>query len=466
MKKILIASLGIVFAYLAFADADYVVIAPKNYVELWTWYIGERQKAHSEVTFAVKNAEEIYATYQYGEGKDYRNAAESIKAYITAATQTGTKYFVLGGMWFDVQETAKTVQGVALTVDNAIPGITAYPVEAKSSAGYFDQYPSDLYFACPANWDPNSDGEYCGVGELSTKGALTPACIVSRMDFRPSEYVKKSDGSIPTYEELVRAYVDKLARGKSASFDGNNRFAGLSGQAKMTGSMYDKDGNPDTYYTMNLRLNTVVKELRPSAVTYLANLTENYTADDTEPMKRKILGENWEMFMPYDHGTIEGISFLSTEFFGNNAGLIKFLACNAPCFGGSVNNFIYSSVAETAISNPNGGALVAIGNTSYGQSAETSFASRRCGISDEMLDWTLDAYLEGKTAGEAWKYAISTYVGIIYGANQQAEIEKRDCNVEEDLPYIQSAIVEEMLFGDPLIKLSGKPRRAPVITVK
>ncbi len=466
MKKILIASLGIVFAYLAFAAADYVVIAPKNYVELWTWYIGERQKAHPNVTFAVKSAEEIYATYQYGEGKDYRNAAESIKAYINAATQTGTKYFVLGGMWFDVQATAATVQGVTLTVDNAIPGITAYPVKAKSSAKYFDQYPSDLYFACPANWDPNSDGEYCGVGELSTKDSLMPKCIVSRMDFRPSEYVQKSDGSIPTYEELVRAYVNKLVRGESASFDGNNRFAGLSGQAKMTGSMYDKDGNPDTYYTMNLRLNTAIKAARPSSITYLANLKKDYKEDDTIPMKECILGEDWEMFMPYDHGTLEGISFLSTGFFGNNVGLIKFFACNAPCFGGSVNNFDYSSVAETAISNPNGGALVAIGNASYGQSAETSFAKRYCGISDEMLDYTLDAYVrDGKTAGEAWKYAISTYVGIIYGANQQAEIEKRGCNVEEDLPYIQSAIVEEMLFGDPLIQL-GKSRKAPVITVK
>lgn len=411
----------------------------------------------------MKSAEEIYATYQYGEGKDYRNAAESIKAYVTAATQAGTKYFVLGGMWFDVQATAATVQGVTLTVDNAIPGITAYPVKAKSSAGLFKGYPSDLYFACPANWDPNNDGEYCGVREL-VKEAFIPACIVSRMDFRPTEYVQKPNGSIPTYEELVRAYVNKLARGESASFAGNNRFAGLSGQAKMEGTGYDKDGNPDTYYTMNLRLNTAIKEARPFSTTYLANLKKDYKAADTIPMKERILDENWEMFMPYDHGTIEGISILSTEYFGNNTGLIKFLACNVPCFGGTVNNFIFSSVAETAISNPDGGALVAIGNTSSGQSAETSFTSRYCGISDEMLDWTLDAYLEGKTAGEAWKYAISTYAGIIYGENQATEVSKREYTME-DFPYMTSAIVEEMLFGDPLIQL-GKPRKAPVITVK
>ena len=186
-KKILILLAVAVLTRLAMA-ADYVVIAPKKYVDLWTWYIGERAKTHPKISFAVKSAEEIYETYPYGDGKTYRNAAESIKAYINAATQTGTKYFVLGGMWFDVQETAKTVQGVALTVDNAIPGITAYPVEAKSSAGFFERYPSDLYFACPANWDPNNDGEYCGVGELSNKGAPSP-CIFLRADtrdFRPS----------------------------------------------------------------------------------------------------------------------------------------------------------------------------------------------------------------------------------------------------------------------------------------
>lgn len=465
MKRMLVLLTVSVLARLAVADADYVVIAPKDYVSLWNWYIGERAKVHSGIRFAVKSAEEIYTTYPYGDGKAYRNAAESIKAYVTAATQSGTRYFVLGGVWFDVQAGASEIQGVTLTVDNAIPGVSAYPVKAKGNAGFFDSYPSDLYFACPADWDPNGDGVYCGLGELSSKSALTPVCIVSRMDFRPTEYVKKPDGGIPTYEELVRAYVNKLARGEQGSFEGRNRFAGLSGQAKMTGTTYDKAGNPDTYQTMNLRLNTVVKGLRPSAVTYLANLTENYTADDTEPMKRKILDENWELFMPYDHGTIEGISFLSTECFGNNTGLIKFLACNAPCFGGTVNNFLYSSVAETAISNPSGGALVAVGNSSYGQSAETSFASRYCGISDELLDYTLDAYVrDGKTAGEAWKYAISTYVATIYGDNQAAEVVKRSCTIEEHLPYIQSAIVEEMLFGDPLIKLAN--RRAPKILVR
>ena len=473
MKKIGCSFVCALLAFGAFADEpDYVVISPKNYVELWTWYIGERAEVHPEIKFAVKSAEEIYETYQYGEGKDYRNAAESIHKYIREQAKLGTKYFVLGGVWFDAQkpdEAGSLATGEKIDVDNAIPGIRAYPVKGKEEVLVVGDYPSDLFYAChyvPEGeypWDPNGDGAYCNPGELTKKEYFQPCVVVSRMDFVPCD-AWKENGTKLNYEGLVRKYVDKLKRGE-ADFAGCDRY--VSNVNCMID--YDSDGWPDVKGIMQSRLDAIGK-LHPAKALYMAAYKKD--GSNKDELVTVTMSGDWEVSLPFGHGVPDVCAYIDEKDFHKQTGLIKFFMANIPCYTGSVTTFsrddgLLASIAQLSLSNPNGGSLVSINNTYTGQCADYTPTKRYCGISDEMLDYTLDAYVrDGKTAGESWMTAISTYVGLIYGDEQAAELEKRSCNATEDLPYIQSAIVEEMLFGDPLIKLSGKPHRAPMIIVQ
>lgn len=476
MKKIAFVLLGGIFTLTTFA-ADYVVISPKNYVELWTWYIGERAKVHPEIKFAVKSAEEIYATYQYGEGKDYRNAAESIHKYIRETAKTdGTKYFVLGGVWFDVQEpdeAGSLATGEEIDINNAIPGIRAYPTVDSKDEGSFVNYPSDLFYAChyidndaksQYPWDPNGDGVYCTKGELNKKEYLEPSVVVARMDFVPCDAWKDENGNKLNYEQLVRKYVGKLARGEAKDFAGRDKYVSNVNSL----NDFDKEGWPDAMGIMQARLDSImayrsVKELYMAAC-------KNDSSNLPEIIGKTMMG-NWEVSLPFGHGIPEACAYIGEEKFREQTGLIKFFMANIPCFTGTVTSFSHEAgllpaIAQLSLSNPGGGSLASINNTLYGQCTDCTTTKRYCGISDELLDYTLDAYVrDGKMAGEAWKYAISTYVGIIYGENQEEEVKKRSCSIEEHLHYIQSAIVEEMLFGDPLIKLSPL-HIAPRIIVK
>lgn len=475
MKKILILLVVAVLTRLAMAEADYVVIAPKNYVDLWTWYIGERQKAHPKISFAVKSAAEIYEAYPYGEGKTYRNAAESIHKYIRETAKSGTKYFVLGGVWFDAQnlnEPGNLATGEAIDVDNAVPGIRAYPTVTRKEDGLFSNYPSDLFYAChyvdpnatsQYPWDPNGDGIYCSQGELGKKEYFQPSVVVARMDFVPGDWKDEKDQKL-NYAQLVTNYVAKLKRGEAKNFAGRDRY--VANVSYLLGS--DEEGWPDVKGVMQSRL-TAINDYRPAKELYLAAIKNDLS--NTKDLIDKTLSNDWEMGLPFGHGIPDTCAYIDDKSFVEQKGLIRFFAANIPCFTGTVTTFsrdegLLSAIAQIMLSNPKGGSLVSINNTFMGQSTPTAINSRYCGISDELLDYTLDAYVrDGKTAGEAWKYAISTYVGIIYGDNQQAEIEKRDCSVEKDLPYIQSAIVEEMLFGDPLIQIA-KSRLAPKVLIR
>lgn len=490
MKKILLVLIGGIFTLTTFAAdenpaADYVVIAPKNYVELWTWYIGERQKAHPEITFAVKSAADIYNEYPYDAANtdgSPRNAAESIHKYIRETAKTdGTKYFVLGGVWFDArhpEESGSLATGETIDINNAIPGIRAFPVNASEideryGTMHITNYPSDLFYAChyidpdatsKYPWDPNGDGVYCTKGELNKKEYLEPSVVVARMDFVPCDAWKDENGNKLNYEQLVRKYVGKLARGEAKDFAGRDKYVSNVNYLLS----YDQEGWPDAMGIMQARLDSIrayrsVKELYMAAC-------KNDSSNLPEIIGKTMSGD-WEVSLPFGHGIPEVCAYIVEEDFCKQTGLIRFFMANIPCYTGTVTSFsredgLLPAIAQLSLSNPSGGSLVSINNTYTGQCTDWTTTKRYRGISDELLDYTLDAYVrDGKTAGEAWKDAISTYVGIIYGENQEEEVEKRSCNIEEHLHYIQSAIIEEILFGDPLIKLSPL-HIAPRIIVK
>ena len=495
MKKILLVLIGGIFTLTTFAAdenpvADYVVIAPKNYVKLWTWYIGERQKAHPEITFAVKSAEEIYNEYPYDaantDGRP-RNAAESIHAYIGVQKGKGTKYFILGGNWFDAQYDATSRKSFpprlfndnsSPTLDNAIPGIVTYPRVNKD--GIFvtmPATPSDLYFAChyiPEGakyaWDPNGDGVYCGLKEVNPDNMcdyrhFQPEVVVARMDFTPGYW--QEDGKNLNYSQLVTNYVAKLARGEAKDFAGNDKYAVWIARCQQeSDGGFDKDGNPDVTDVMHKRGEAIeqYRKLDKNKVTYYTyTKSAEYSQEETGRMVGDVVNNNWDVFLFCGHGSPDGYAGFVSENFKDSTKIMKFFMANIPCFTGSTVST--TSGAQMALSNPNGGSLVSVNNTSYGWASPSGIKQRYLGVSDELVDWCLDAYVkDGETAGEAWRKAIATYSPRVLTPETTAkEIANRDYTGNEDCVY--AAIVEEMLFGDPLIKLSPL-HIAPRIIVK
>lgn len=487
MKKILLVLIGGIFTLTTFATdenpaADYVVIAPKNYVDLWTWYIGERAKAHPEIKFAVKSAEAIYSEYPYDAANtdgSPRNAAESIHAYIGVQKGKGTKYFILGGNWFDAQYDAASGSGQAPrqfkdgsspSLDNAIPGIVTYPRVEKKNGFAMTVNPSDLYFAChyiPEGakyaWDPNGDGVYCGLKEVNPDNMcdyrhFQPEVVVARMDFTPGYW--QEDGKDLNYSQLVTKYVDKLARGEAKDFAGNDKYAVWISYCKG----YDEKGDPDVTGVMHER-GKAIEQYRKAAEVEYYTYTKAVENDETEAkrMIADVVAKNWDVFLPFGHGTPDGFAGFDTYDFKDSTVIMKFFMANVPCFTGSTTS--ETSGAQVALSNPNGGSLVSVNNTSFGWASSSGIKERYLGVSDELVDWCLDAYVkDGETAGEAWRKAIATYSPRVFTPETTAaEIAKRDHTGNEDCVY--AAIVEEMLFGDPLIKLSPL-HIAPRIIVK
>lgn len=482
MKKVLLVLIGGIFTLTTFA-ADYVVISPKNYVELWTWYIGERAKVHPEIKFAVKSAEDIYNEYPYNVSNtdgSPRNAAESIHAYIGVQKGKGTKYFILGGNWFDAQYDATSRNSFpprrfndnsSPTLDNAIPGIVTYPRVNKD--GIFvtmSANPSDLYFAChyiPEGakyaWDPNGDGVYCGLKEVNPDNMcdyrhFQPEVVVARMDFTPGYW--QEDGEFLNYSQLVTNYVAKLARGEAKDFAGNDKYAVWISYCEG----YDEKGDPDVTGVMHER-GKAIEQYRKAAEVEYYTYTKAVEGDEAEAkrMIADVVAKNWDVFLPFGHGTPDGFAGFDTYDFKDSTVIMKFFMANVPCFTGSTTS--ETSGAQVALSNPNGGSLVSVNNTSYGWASPSGIKERYLGVSDELVDWCLDAYVkDGETAGEAWRKAIATYSPRVLTPETTAEeIDKRDYTGDENCVY--AAIVEEMLFGDPLIKLQPQ-HIAPRIIVK
>lgn len=448
-------------------EPDYIVISPPAYVDLWKWYVGERAKLPGGQghTFGVKNAQEIYDAYP--PNKDAtdgspRNHAESIHKWIGEQAAKGTKYFVLGGNWFDAQNLGSG------DLDTQIPGIVSYPFWDRATAGPMSINPSDLYFACHYKegvskyvWDPNGDSVYVGLQEDE------PDVFVDPKNFQPSVVIARmgffDESNKLSYETMVTNYVAKLTKGES------NDFGGRDSYAVWTSYCVDCDENhyPDVYGVMSERLNAILA-VRPNShdnVHYvrMGNEVENdpqWTADIQD-----LTTKNWEVFLPFGHGQPGAFAGLEGEYFANNAGLMKFFMGNVPCFTGAVNSL--GNCATMGLGNPNGGFLASINNTSFGWASPTGIEKRYCGVSDEIVDWCLDAYVkDGETAGEAWRKALHTYSGIVLNPETMAaKVEERDHVGYEDCIY--AAIVEEMLFGDPLVKIDyGDPvpkRRVPKV---
>ncbi len=253
---------------------DYILIAPKNYFNLWQWYVEERQKDHPEKKMLAKNFAEILEEFPVNtddDTKSYyaRNDAERLHAYIRREAKKGTHYFVLAGSWYDAhgcpewgsvtsvkkELTVTTPEAQYRTnADWGIPGI--YTIPRSDMGSWFDSafkpVPTDVFYACcdlPEGakypWDSGSneafnadgDGIYCN--EPDDRIDLMPDVVVSRigficgLDWRDDRYNW-------TMEKLVKAYLAKVRRVEAKDFPGRNRFAG--GSFKFTQERSISDG--------------------------------------------------------------------------------------------------------------------------------------------------------------------------------------------------------------------------------
>lgn len=488
-------------------EPDYIVISPPAYVDLWTWYVGERAKLPGGQghTFGVKNAQEIYDAYP--PNKDAtdgspRNHAESIHKWIGEQAAKGTKYFVLGGNWFDAQnlEGERAPWGDRGDLQTQIPGIVTYPFTSLENADTLNINPSDLYYACHFKesgakyvWDTNGDGIYVGlregvVYELDEDGNMIYAQdpineswypvvlsndetkndhLTDPRNFQPSVVVSRiafyEKNTTRTYEDMVRSYLEKLKRGESSEFEGKDNY--VVWVTPCLGN--DADNRPDVYGVMKDRYEAIADyRATTNRMEFFVRMGDEV---DNDPRSAKdmttLLTGNWEVFLPFGHGTPDAFAGIDGSVFANNNGLIKFFMANIPCLTGSLN--AVGNPAVMGLANPSGGTLVSVNNSSYGWATQTGIQQRYLGISDELVDWCMDAYIrDNTTAGEAWRRAIAQYSGIVFDPETgDAAIAARDYAQDKDCVY--AAIVEEILFGDPLVKIDyGDPvpkRRVPKV---
>ena len=237
-------------------NAEYIIISPPNMVDAWKWYIGERAKVHTNLTYAVVNTFDIYDAIPFDTnntatagtlGDDSlkpRNAAESIHAYLRQnwlKFDGNMKYVVMGGPWIDADKEYTPfwfITGEEASLSNCVPGITSYP-RYKGEA-----IPTDLFYACVDQftgsqsgiaqenyypWDANGDGLYL-MNECANCDTIPEYCV-SRMTMKPDEwyYETYQEGTNTVYryltaQELVTNYVAKLARGESDTFAGSGKF--------------------------------------------------------------------------------------------------------------------------------------------------------------------------------------------------------------------------------------------------
>lgn len=469
--------------------AKYIVISPSSYVENWKAYVTARKASPvaDGITFGVKNADEIYAAYPANATADDgtpRNDAESIHKWIGLMQKLGTKYFVLGGRWkgIDTSTKAYNPQTDRATI---IPGVAVYPKLPKADASPLDIVSSDLFYACHYKadgqkyvWDPSNDGVYVGLMETAADQMddvrhFQPNCVVSRMDL----YGNLKNTTARNYQQCIADYKTKIVNAETQAFSGSDRYVAWTSQCKS----FDASGLPDVYGVMSARLNSINTARGAKELLHLIYLGIEPTEENgyqTQAMSAELLAENkasllngnWEVFLPFGHGTPDGFAGLDTEAFGTNSGLAKFFMGNIPCLTGSQT--AECNAASAALANPNGGALVSVNNSSYGYLTEAGITKRYSGLSDELADHCLDTYVGGATAGESWRNAISVFAGKVLsteGFKNDALVARghdgcstvtlhsgKANEVELTVPdknYVIAAMIEENLFGDPLVKI-------------
>lgn len=473
-------------------QVDYLMVSPPDLYDTWKWYIDERKKNHPTLTFEIVNTYNIYNTYPFkGWVKDgvettdgtYANAAESIHAFLTAySSEHALKYVVLGGAWLDVNDKDADgnlnrhylQDGTEITYANAVPGVVIRV-----------QYhpPSDLFYACverykdnPGHpWDIDGDELYVEPDELQHVN-LQAKFAVSRMTMKPFTY----KGETLNQHQVISNFVKKVNRAEDPKFVGNFKM-GLASA-------------PLNYTQRNLTDTQIVLREEEEFFDNVPNMYDpvhSWVFSDVGPVTRRHAKEimapyhpiidaigfhepdtvshnsskQWAFndFYRYDretgsnngHGSGTSAALFSANKFITEPGLTKINVVGISCNTGHPDLFSNKngkSVADVSLGESGcanitetGGVIASMNNTRVGLSY---FETRRldgAGISERMHYNMCINVAKGMTAGEAWLGAVTKYLEDSRPKNNPDNI-----NPAQGGTY---CMAEEMLYGDPLIKI-------------
>ena len=420
--------------------ADYILISPKDFVADWTKYVENRKIAHSELTFAVKNAAEIYTDYK-GD-----SPSEQVKAFIAEQVTLGAKYIVLGAAWSDSATIEKSEESfvvpgqygdkydqLALSLDNTIPGFFK-TFDGKTQA---TDYPYAL-----------------------VDGDEKPDVVIARIPLVPWP---KADGSVATFSEMIAGYGQKVATVESAAFAGTHRYACAGAQLGTTvarGSEYwptERHAYADGYYDFfdprhpdsatdgmiaaRRRFRDFFAMYNPvkgAMVIPMGNAATDFFDDKA----------GWEAIVAKCHG-LEGEAYqtgITDARFRETETLVKFGIFAMPCLTGRPDrtttwngwkNLRYPSMGVAAIGNPHGGEVVGFHNTHDGAGKNDVALVTTNGdpYATQYEGFLLEALFKDRlSAGDAWREAHAAYID--------------KCGTGT---WHLWTVYESLLYGDPLV---------------
>ncbi len=439
--------------------AEYILISPADFVEDWTTYVKARAKAHPELTFAVKNAAEIYSAY----GDKGGDPADMIKSYIAQEAANGTKYFVLGAAWSDISTMdGKSEESFVVPDPNGKYTTLALSL-ANTLPGWQHAYHASNKPAGQQDWTLVHDYEYSLVDD-----DMLADVVISRIPLVPWP---KKDGSVPSFSEIIEGYGKKVATVESAEFTGTHRYACAGAQAvsnvsrgsanwptehhRYADGYYDffdskhPDSVADGVIAARRRFRdyfAMYNPIKGAMVIPVGNTAAEFFADQS----------GWEAVIAKCHG-LEGSAYLTgitDELFRETSTIVKFGIFAMPCLTGrpdrtttwnGLSNLRQPSMGVAAICNPNGGEVVGFHNTHDGAGGYNLEKVIKCEdpYSTQHEGFLLAALCvpnekgERLNAGEAWLKSHRDYIKK-YGSDTWNLYTAR----------------EAVLYGDPLIKLS------------
>lgn len=498
MKKILF-----VFAFAAlslFACAEeiiklhYTLISPPAYTNEWQAYLDMRAGQRPDVAFTLKNAAEIYESYPFDpaavDGAP-RNPAESIHAWIrnemknVATEDRGKYYFVLGGSFTDAQ-TITAIDDARL--NKYIPSVYVRPrfaPDANIQVGEPYYSISDMFYACldvkegEWPWDSNGNGKYADNQELGNdQNDYYADVVVSRIPVEKHPKVLKEDGSNEYRDvlgsEVINAFTDKVRRAEADDFAGKYRFALAGGQSS------DKDGRISVSDSRTLRderefydggLNQF--DPRHGGLWMDSEFVPRNTIKNTTAKNRPVIEGNpmfvygWGAnhatiddavsyyyshdydYMEYrDHGSAEDLycKYINKDAYLGATGITRMIISGFSCMTGYIDG-PGISLAEAEIISLKGGTVASVHNNRFGVNWSGTSLVDKSGLTSALQYMIKQRVLENNLdLGQAWLKARQEFYSWKNPLRRDA--------VDAEGGTGRFVMMEQLLLGDPLIKLS------------
>lgn len=487
------------------ADTDekpiMLILAPEDLYPTWEWYGAERKTAHPEVTVEVVNTETIYEAYPFKDVRvpkdgpasvadnESRYPSESIWKWLHAYYQDHPKlrYLLLGGAWLDVTDpnVHYLQDGTEITLKNAIPSMRVNPRKDTMN-------PTDMYYACLENgsddavhhWDANNNGVYIEAdGNEEKKCNMLPDISVSRITAKPMPmnesveinpaFTLVGGSRILNQHQLITNFLWKVNAAERKDFKGNHKLAITSSSLNyktlyLSDSLMQRteneffDGAPNMYApehvdnfrdagpAMRRHASEFTALYRPVLETVSYHEPGTYSKNATKETFSSVFNDfDRELGTVNGHGWAGGSGWFSANTFSTCKGLTKINVVGVSCETGYLD--IYGNQNGKSVANlclgesgqanatATGGIIASVNNTRLGWSTMNCRTYRATGVSASMHYYMYWGVSQGMNAGDAWKFMCHNYY--------------RDCGNKSPGSTGGQCYTQEMLFGDPLIRL-------------